>query len=567
MKRALPSLLLVAVALAHVPGMRTGFLSDDFMILGHVHETGVAHQWTHPFLDLVDVRFFRPVLTSSYAADHAAYGLDPWGYHATNVLLHVVVVASSIVLARQLGGGRTGGLVAGALIGLHALNANTVTWIAGRVSLLGVACSLVALVAFIAHRRRPRTVTAAAATLALATGLLAKESTLAIPFLWLVADVVLSGRRAWRLLAVGFVLLGATLVLRQVVLGTPLGGYGAEPTPLRVEDLLRTAALAVAPFTESGWFAGSEAVAVPTAIVAWLAVVAAWFGRGARAWRGVVVASAFGAAMVAVLYGSGLRMALENAERWYPALAALALAQGIVCANAGRVGVAVGVVAAAVGVPALLASERDYASVGDRVRLVVDAVHAAPDDRPVLVHKLPLTRDGAPFLHFGLREACAPPFRATARRDVLAIHEPYATLGDAPHPAAWALASHGPLTAIICGPDGGPMATLDRRAVLGIDGFAGYARAERATLVDGPSWPKGWCVSGGRPGERIECFLVAPIGTARFDGTVGADGRFDVDWRARGLNDFLRDPARLFIALIGGAPGAPRALAFEATTR
>ncbi len=567
MKRALPVLLLVAVALAHVPGMRTGFLSDDFMILGHVHETGFAHQWTHSFLDFVDVRFYRPVLTSSYALDHAVYGLDAWGYHATNIGLHLVVVASVIVLARQLGGGRAGGLVAGALIGLHALNPNTVTWIAGRVSLLGVACSLVALVGFLAFRRRPRFVTAAVALVALGTGLLAKESTLAIPFVWLVADVVLRGRSAWGLTLVGFIALGVTFVLRDAVLGTPLGGYGGDPTPVLVGDLSETAALAIAPFTEAGWFAGAGVIAVVAAAVAWLAVLCVWIGRGAHGWRGIVVVGALGGAMVAVLYGTGMRMELVNAERWYPALAALALAQGVVCANAGRVGVAVGVVAAAIGVPALLASERDYATVGERVRLVVDAVHAAPDDRPVLVHRLPVTQDGAPFLHFGLREACAPPFRATARRDVLAVHAPYATLGEAPHPAAWALASHGALTAIICGPDGAPVATLDRRAVQSIGGFGGYDRAERASLVDGPSWPKGWCVAGGRADEPIECFVIAPIGTAHFTGAFDADGRFDVDWRKRALDDFLRDSAYLFIALIGGEPGAPRAIAFDSTLR
>ena len=69
--------------------------------------------------------------------------------HVLNVLLHLIVVTCVIVLGRQLGGGWGGGLLAGALIGLHALNANTVTWVAGRVSLLGVAFALIATVAFL----------------------------------------------------------------------------------------------------------------------------------------------------------------------------------------------------------------------------------------------------------------------------------------------------------------------------------------------------------------------------------------------------------------------------------
>lgn len=60
--------------------------------------------------DLSNVRalllndLFRPVVNISYAVDYARAGLDPSGYHITNLLLHMANVVLLFVLARALAG-------------------------------------------------------------------------------------------------------------------------------------------------------------------------------------------------------------------------------------------------------------------------------------------------------------------------------------------------------------------------------------------------------------------------------------------------------------------------------
>ena len=55
----------------------------------------------------------RPLVNLSYAVDYAFSGLDPFAYHVTNLLLHVVNVLLLFALTRRLardaGAARNGG--------------------------------------------------------------------------------------------------------------------------------------------------------------------------------------------------------------------------------------------------------------------------------------------------------------------------------------------------------------------------------------------------------------------------------------------------------------------------
>src|SRR5512144_3179644 len=45
---------------------------------------------------------YRPLTSATYALNHAAGGLDPAGYHLTNVLLHVLVALAVLALGLRL---------------------------------------------------------------------------------------------------------------------------------------------------------------------------------------------------------------------------------------------------------------------------------------------------------------------------------------------------------------------------------------------------------------------------------------------------------------------------------
>lgn len=85
---------------------------------------------------------FSPPSWLSYAVDHAVWGLRPFGFHLTNVVLHAAAAVLLFMLARDLFAralpqaperDRLLGAAAAALVfGLHPLRAESVAWISER---------------------------------------------------------------------------------------------------------------------------------------------------------------------------------------------------------------------------------------------------------------------------------------------------------------------------------------------------------------------------------------------------------------------------------------------------
>jgi len=128
-------------------------------------------------------KLYRPLVTLSYALDKAVWG-TPSGFHVTNVLWHLAVVAMLVLLLRQLGASPTGALlVAAAWLAWHPLTTEAVAWVAGRSELMAAFFVLASLVAFVRNR-------SALAGLAFVAALLCKESAIMTP--------VLAALLAWR---------------------------------------------------------------------------------------------------------------------------------------------------------------------------------------------------------------------------------------------------------------------------------------------------------------------------------------------------------------------------------
>jgi hypothetical protein len=478
-------LLFTLVAVFHAPGLWTGFLSDDYMIIGNLHRVGVLQVWVRPFLDLSSVLFYRPLLNTSYGFDMALWDLNPWGYHFQNLLLHLVVTWLCFQVGRRLTRSWWVGFLAAALVGLDPLNPNTVTWIAGRVSLLGSLFSLIAILAFLGYRRRPTRLNAATTVGALIAGLFAKESSIVVPFFLLLADRILPRPRVRVQLHLAlWALLAGYFAVRYAVLGFVIGGYGAAGTveparPMRhVLELLDSILTALAPFRS---FDGSHPWVVWPVLAVVLLGAARWLKRGAPGGRAVVVALLWAGAMAALIYPAWeLRPA--NAERWYPALLGSALVLAIVLGRAGRWGPGIVLVLVGLGLPALWNREHAYRETGARVHRLVSVARSVPVER-LFVFNLPLIRAGAPFLHHGLADALAPPF-SRRLHGVFPVHAPFTRVGGELNPAALVLARQirrETLAVLLCDHDGRVGTPVDRDYLLAYPGFAAFRSVPHLT--------------------------------------------------------------------------------------
>jgi protein O-mannosyl-transferase len=219
--RALPALIVAAVAAAYANALGAAFQFDDWIVIvgePRVHTLGAW--WA-------SLPGIRPLLKLSYAINYAL-AAGAFGFHAVNVAIHAVnalmVLALLGALARRCGAsGDRASLVAavGALIfALEPVQTEAVTYVSGRsVSLAALFC-LASMLAWIGGRPWLRSVVSPAL---FAAALLAKETSIVVPaaiMLWELSSperprvrelaVALRGHLAVAVLAVAAALLSPT---------------------------------------------------------------------------------------------------------------------------------------------------------------------------------------------------------------------------------------------------------------------------------------------------------------------------------------------------------------------
>lgn len=112
MKRHILALSLIAVISfsLYANTLKNGFVYDDeFTIVNNTLIKDLSHLdrlfYNNNYFARSAEKSYRPVVTFTYFIDYALYGLRPWGYHLTNIILHatngVLLYAFLILLFKQ----------------------------------------------------------------------------------------------------------------------------------------------------------------------------------------------------------------------------------------------------------------------------------------------------------------------------------------------------------------------------------------------------------------------------------------------------------------------------------
>ena len=147
---------MAAVAIAvYLPTLTHGFTFDDGVeVVANEHirslrNLGVIFSSTGWSGAGTPLPWYRPLTTASYALNHAVSGLSPWSYHLANILLHALVTALVLVLARHLRWPSRAALTAALLFAVHPVHVEVVANVAGRKDLLATAFVVAAV---LSHR-------------------------------------------------------------------------------------------------------------------------------------------------------------------------------------------------------------------------------------------------------------------------------------------------------------------------------------------------------------------------------------------------------------------------------
>lgn len=138
-------------------------------------------------------RYYRPVVSTLYAVDYAVWGLNPFGFHLTNIIIHTLASLLLLSILLKIFGEYKNGLLAafiGAIIfAVHPIHTEAVSWISGRTDSLTTMFFFLSFLFYIKYSDEKKSAVYLIISLTgYFFGLLSKEMIVTVPVLMLVYD-------------------------------------------------------------------------------------------------------------------------------------------------------------------------------------------------------------------------------------------------------------------------------------------------------------------------------------------------------------------------------------------
>jgi tetratricopeptide (TPR) repeat protein len=220
LRYAVPALIALATFIIFSGALRGGFLNwdDNIYLLANPHYRGLGWENLRWMFTSTLGGPYQPLCWLSFAFDHRLWGMDPFGYHLTNVLLHCANAVLFYGVALRLlppaaaprpgvgpGRPRLAAAVAALLFALHPLRVESVAWITERKDVLSGFFYLLTVYAYLRRHadQGPSARTwKAVSWAAFALALLAKGMVVTLPAALVILDIYplrrLPGRvKAW----------------------------------------------------------------------------------------------------------------------------------------------------------------------------------------------------------------------------------------------------------------------------------------------------------------------------------------------------------------------------------
>lgn len=185
---------------------------DEFLVLGDASITSVSNApkffTGKEGFNQVFARYYRPIVSLSYLIDYELWNFKPFGFHLTNVLLHVINSLLVFNLLMLIFHRREESvknyeasfpaLIGAFLFAVHPIHTEAVAWVSGRTDLLASAFIFAAFIFYIKFsrsvNRNERMTSLIMLSFFYVMSLLSKEVAIVLPLLLLLFDYLLEGK-------------------------------------------------------------------------------------------------------------------------------------------------------------------------------------------------------------------------------------------------------------------------------------------------------------------------------------------------------------------------------------
>lgn len=206
---AIPAGIALLTAAVFLPVLRAGFVDwdDPINFLENPYYRGLGWRQLRWMLTADVMGHWIPMTWLTLGADFAIWGMNPLGYHLTNLLLHVASAVVCYLVARRLlglaipaaspGTRSLGAATAALFFAVHPLRVESVAWITERRDLTSGLFFLLTILAYLKAHERPPAVRAGWRLAALgfaALALASKSIVMGLPLVLLILDAYPLGR-------------------------------------------------------------------------------------------------------------------------------------------------------------------------------------------------------------------------------------------------------------------------------------------------------------------------------------------------------------------------------------
>jgi len=190
-------------ALVYVATLRFDFVYDDqnqivrnslVQAWSFVPGYFKGHQWLTMFPN-ASANYYRPMNFLWFRLNDALFGLQPAGWHAMAILLHLTATYLAYQIARRITGQPLVAALAALLFGIHPTRHEVVAWVSGTTESLWAVLFFLAFYAYLRSRESDRVRWIAISCVCYAAGVLAKETAIVLPII-ILAHASLYGTQA-----------------------------------------------------------------------------------------------------------------------------------------------------------------------------------------------------------------------------------------------------------------------------------------------------------------------------------------------------------------------------------
>ena len=182
-------LLFVPLVLySRVTGFEFSRFDDTEIIINHYDTISdlknIKDTFTHDaFMNNDGALFYRPMQTISFMIDAQIGGKEPWIYHLTNLLLHLLTIIAFFFFLKKIGFRNEISFLLSLFFSIHPLFSNAVAWIPARGDLLLALFSLLSFITFLEYFKSNKVIYLLLHIVTFLLVLFSKETAVLLPLL------------------------------------------------------------------------------------------------------------------------------------------------------------------------------------------------------------------------------------------------------------------------------------------------------------------------------------------------------------------------------------------------